>query len=317
MPISKNMKNMNTKNKNAKQCAANSYTPQGLGQIAIIQSEDVFTKEILQRYTDISRKQVKTSNNPRHIFRFIVKQIKEYGTRTFIIHLNDEDLLSFVNYLEDKLTNFKKYRTLVKGVKLLATLSTSDDVRQRVSSTTYVKELMQFYQSPLSVVLSTFEPGVPLPALSEEPVKKTILVIVSDKENQYYDQVDEYFNDNDSTKVKKVRVSELPNMLTPFSEAVLLIDNEDEMKKCAKFLNDNNFYGTINLVNATKNMLNESEFQNLLAKKGVKGKSLYSGVKYNVEENKYSEFSRPCDKQVLEMISAGWGGDLVNGLVLL
>ena len=309
MPISKNM---NTKNKNAKQCAANSYMPQGLGQIpiisiALVQSERVFTKEILLKYTDLSTKQVKTSNNSSSIFRYILKQIKK-GTRTFILHINDERLLMFVNYLEEKLKNSKKYRTLFKGVQLFATLSTSDDVRLRVSKTTYVKELMQFYQSPLSVVLSTFENG-DVGYSSEEPVKKTTLLLVSDKQNPYYVQVGAYFKDNDSTNVKKMRVSELPELpggamdLSGVFEVVSFLDNANEMKIVARFLNDNNFYGTINVVDPTKDILNPSELQNLLAKKGVKGKSVYSGVKNNVEENKYPEYSKPCEKQVLEMIS--------------
>jgi hypothetical protein len=305
MPISKNM---NTKNKNAKQCAANSYTPQGLG-IALVQSQDVFTKEILQKYTDLSRKQVKTSNNPISNFRFMERQIKK-DTRRFILHLDDEDLLSFVNYLQDKLTNFNKYRKIFKGVQLFATLSTSDDVRFRVKSTTYVKELMQFHQSPLSQVLLTFEPG-DVGASSEEPVKKTILVVLSDKETSYFNQVDAYFKDTSTSKVKKIRVSELPvgmDFLGIF-EVVLFLDNIEEMNKVARFLNVNNFLGALTVVNPTKGILNESELQKLLAKKGVKGKSVFSGVKNNVEENKYLEYSKPCDKQVLEMISVQWYED--------
>ena len=297
MPISKNM---NTKNKNAKQCAANSYTPQGLG-IAILQSEDVFTKKILQKYTDLPRKQVKTSNNASSIFRFIERQIKK-GTRTFILHLNDEALLLLVNYLEDKLTKFNKYRKMFKGVELLETLSTSDDVRQRVKSTKYVKELMQFRQSPFSQVLSTFQPG-DVGASSEEPVKKTNLVVVSNKGNAYYGQAFEYFKDN--SNVTKMLVSELPitaTALADFYEVIMIIDNIEEMNKVAKFLNDTDVVGTINVVNPTKDVLNESEFQALIAKKGVKCKSVHPGVKYNVDEGKYPEFSRPCEKQVIEII---------------
>jgi hypothetical protein len=230
------------------------------------------------------------------------RQIKK-GTIRFILHLNDEHLLSFVNYLEDKLTNSKKYRTLFKGVQLFATLSTSDDVRYRVKSTTYVKEFMQFYQSPFSQVLSTLETGDVVTS-SEEPVKKTILVVVSDKINSYYDKAFEYFKD--STNVKNMRVREIHIFINAFDFRTvnLFIDSPDEMKIVAKCLNDNNFVGTVNVINSTKDILNESEFQRLLGKKGVKCKSVYSGVKNNVEENKYLEFSRPYDKQVIEMISA-------------
>jgi hypothetical protein len=300
MPISKNM---NTKNKDAKECAANSYMPQELG-ISLVQSERVFTRSILERYTDMPREQVKTSGSQISIFRFMKRQIKK-DTRTFILHLNDEKLRMFVNYLEEKLKNSKKYRTLFKGVQQLATLSTSDDVRYRVSSTTYVKEHIRFQQSPLSVVLSTFENGDVGYYSSEEPVNKTTLVFVSDKQNPYYVQVGAYFKDNDSTNVKKMRVSELPVSmdLTGVFEVVSFLDNANEMKIVAKFLNDNNFYGTINVVDPTKDILNPSELQNLLAKKGVKGKSVYSGVKNNVEENKYPEYSKPCEKQVIEMLS--------------
>jgi len=219
----------------------------------------------------------------------------------------------FVNYLEEELKKFKKYRTLFKGLRLFATLSTSDDVRLRVSKTTYVKEHMQFQLSSLNVVLSTFENGDVGYYSSEEPVNKTTLVFVSDKQNPYYVQVGAYFKDNDSTNVKKMRVSELPELpggamdLSGVFEVVSFLDNANEMKIVARFLNDNNFYGTINVVDPTKDILNPSELQFLLAKKGVKGKSVYSGVKNNVEENKYPEYSKPCEKQVIETLSAWWG----------
>ena len=109
---------MNTKNKNAKQCAANSYTLQHsetqLQYIALVQSEQVFTKDILQKYTNLSTKQVKTSDDPKCIFRFMLNRIKKDGIRNFILHLNDEVLLGFVNYLEEKLISFKKYRSIFK-----------------------------------------------------------------------------------------------------------------------------------------------------------------------------------------------------------
>ena len=82
----------------------------------------------------------------------------------------------------------------------------------------------------------------------------------------------------------------------------MIIDNIEEMNKVAKFLNDTDVVGTINVVNPTKDVLNESEFQALIAKKGVKCKSVHPGVKYNVDEGKYPEFSRPCEKQVIEII---------------
>jgi hypothetical protein len=247
------------------------------------------------------RKQVKTSGNPTHICRFMVKQIKK-GTRTFILHLNDEALLLLVNHLEDKLKNFKKNRKIFEGVQLFATLSTSDDVRQSVSLTKHVKEHIRFQLSPFSQVLSTLETGDVVTS-SEEPVKKTSLVVVSDKINSYYDQAIEYFKD--STNVKNMRVIEIPSFvnLFDFRTVNLIIDNPDEMKIVAKCLSDNNFVGTVNVINATKDMLNVPEFKDLLSKKGVKCKSLYSGVKFNVDEGKFTEFSRPYDKQVLEMIS--------------
>jgi hypothetical protein len=167
-----------------------------------------------------------------------------------------------------------------------------------------VKEFIQFHQSPLSVVLSTFGNG-DVGASSEEPVEKTILVVVSNKGNAYYGQAFEYFKNNDSTNVKKTWVSELhiDFAFTDFSEVIVIIDNPDEMNKVAKYINDNNFVGTVNVFNPTKDILNESEFQRLLGKRGVKCKSVYSGVKNNVEEGKFTEFSRPYDKQVLELIS--------------
>jgi hypothetical protein len=209
MPISKNM---NTKNKNARQCAANSYAPQHSQRmflLALVQSENVLTSNILEKYTDLPIKQVKTSNDPRSIFVYIVKRIKEYGTKNVILYLNDEDLFKFVNYLEEKLKNFKKYRSLFKEVTMASTLSTADNVRSQVASTKHAKHFFQFLQSSLSVVLSTFEDGqngLILP--SEAPVKKSILVIVSNKQTSYYNQAFNYFNDTIDTKVKKIRVNE-------------------------------------------------------------------------------------------------------------
>jgi hypothetical protein len=299
MPISKNM---NTKNKNAR----HSEDSESLILVALVQSDHVFTTNILQKYTDLPTKQVKTSGDPKSIFRFMVSRIKEDGTKYFILHLNDEDLIGFVTYLEEKLTSFKKYRSLFKEVQLIATLSTSDNVRLKVASTKYVKHFFQFLQSPLSVVLSTFEVGSRTLTQLEEPVKKTSLVILSDKKTSYYNQAVSYFSDAITTKVKKMLVSELPLVmdLVTFSEADLFLDNAVEMKKVAKFLDDNKFTGYVNLVNPVKDMLKVSEFQNLLGKKGLNIKSICSGVKNNTEQGKYSELQNfsPYETQVLETI---------------
>ena len=328
MPISKNM---NTKNKNARQCAANSYTPQHPETpirfpVALVQSEQVFTKDILQNYTNMSTRQVKTSDDPKCIFRFMLNRIKKDGTRNIIIHLNDEHLLMFVNYLEGKLTNYKIYRSLFKGVTIAATLSTADNVRYQLASTKYAKQYIRFLQSPLRVVLSTFEDGRRDFSTFEdgrrdflEPAKKTTLVFVSDKQTSYFNQAYEYFKDDASTKVKKIRVSELPIhpitmpiYLSGFTEVDLFLDDAVEMKKVAKCLDDNKFSGAVNVVNSNKNMLNVSEFQKLLGKKGLKIKSICSGVKNNVEEGKYSELPNysPYDKQVLEIITQNYEFDL-------
>ena len=316
MPISKNM---NTKNKNARQCAANSYTPQHPETpirfpVALVQSEQVFTKDILQNYTNMSTRQVKTSDDPKCIFRFMLNRIKKDGTRNFIIHLNDEHLLMFVNYLEGKLTNYKIYRSLFKGVTIAATLSTADNVRYQLASTKYAKHFFQFLQSPLRVVLSTFEDGRELGVLLE-PAKKTTLVFVSDKQTSYFNQAYDYFKDNNSSTVKKIWVSQLPTatIISGFTEALLFLDKVDEMEKVARFLNDNNFIGRITIVNVKKDMLKDSEFQKLLGKKGLKIKSICSGVKNNVEEGKYSELPNysPYDKQVLEIITQNYEFDLI------
>ena len=324
MPISKNM---NTKNKNARQCATNSYAPQhswpplqymrAVG-FALVQSEQVFTKDILQNYTDLLTRQVKTSDDPKCIFRFIVNRIKKDGTINFILHLNDEDLPTFVNYLEGKLTNYKKYRLLFKEVTMAATLSTADSVRYQLASTKYAKHFVQFLQSPLSVLLSTFEDGRrdAVTAGQFEPAKKTNLVILSDKQTSYYRQVFEYFKDDASTKVKKIRVSELILMDLSgftdagFTEVDLFLDDAVEMKKVSKFLDDNKFIGGVNIVNPNKNMLNVSEFQKLLGKKGLKIKSICSGVKNNVEQGKYLLVDSLYEKQVIEIITQNYEFDL-------
>jgi hypothetical protein len=309
MPISKNM---NTKNKNAKQCAANSYTPQHSWApiqfcLALVQSEQVFTKDILQNYTNMSTRQVKTSDDPKCIFRFMLNRIKKDGIRNFIIHLNDENLLTFVNYLEGKLTSFKKYRLLFKGVTMASTLSTADNVRYQLASTKYAKQYIQFYISPLNVVLSTFEDGRRDFGSNTllEPEKKTTLVFVSDKQTSYFNQAYEYFSDNNSSTVKKIRVSQLPTAMniSGFIEALLFLDKVDEMTTVARFLNDNNFVGRINMVNVKKDMLKDSEFKNLLGKKGLKIKSICSGVKNNVEQGKYVLVDSLYEKQVLEIIT--------------
>jgi len=312
MPISKNM---NTKNKNARQCAANSYTPQRSEtplqymryDFALVQSERVFTKDILQ--TDLSTKQVKTSDDPKCIFRFMLNRIKKDGTKKIILHLNDEDLIEFVNYLEGKLTNYKKYRSLLKRVTMAATLSTADNVRFKLASTKYAKEYFQFYASPLSVVLSTFEDDGRRELGVFESAKKTTLVFVSDKQTSYFNQVYDYFIDNSSSTVKKMWVSQLhiPTAmdLSGFTEALLFLDKVDEMKTVARFLNDNNFIGRMTIVNVKKDMLKDPEFQKLQVVKGLKILSICSGVKNNVEEGKYPFLYSLYDQQVLEIIKTG------------
>ena len=166
MPTPNNIKNKDTDkrsiNKTTKDKTTKSNdktTKSNDKKVALIQSKRVFNSELRKEYLKVKKDQVKTSNDPDTIFKYI-KKCAEDGTRFLVLHIDDETLSGVIPKLDSKLKKSSKFRKSLEPMIMAITLSTANAVRDQVESTRYLKGLLTFTISPMSEVLDTLEDGI-------------------------------------------------------------------------------------------------------------------------------------------------------------
>lgn len=169
-------------------------------KVAFVQSETIFEDDTRVKYLKIKKSQFLTlnpanpnGNNEVKVFNFIKKHASENKIYNFVLHIDSGTLSNLIDYMAEKKENSRSVRNLLKKCTLVATYSNADYVRQQNLD----KETgIYFSLSPLSVLLKSIPNGS---VISTPNQQKEIMVVVSDTDSPFYQQIADSFNKADTT----------------------------------------------------------------------------------------------------------------------
>jgi hypothetical protein len=169
-------------------------------KVAFVQSETIFEDDTRKKYLKIKTSQFLSlnpanpnGNNKVKVFNFITKHASENKIYNFVLHIDSGTLSSLIDYMAERKEKSRSVRNLLKKCTLVATYSNADYVRQQNLD----KETgIYFSLSPLSVLLSSVPDGSDTSA-PDQP--KEIMVVVSDTDSPYYQQITDRFNKTGTT----------------------------------------------------------------------------------------------------------------------
>jgi hypothetical protein len=306
MPTPNNIKNKDTDkrsiNKTTKDKTTNDKTTNDKTtksndkKVALIQSKRVFNSELRKEYLKVKKDQVKTSNDPDTIFKYI-KKCAEDGTRFLVLHIDDETLSGVIPKLDSKLKKSSKFRKSLEPMIMAITLSTANAVRDQVESTRYLKGLLTYTVSPMSEVLDTLEDGISSSPENREPEpkNKTILVVFSDESTLLLKQANEHFIDDETSSVKKCKVSELELTLANLDSSkveyvhAFITSKEDSIKFCDTIA-ASGYSRPVTLVNFDEKF-NDPESMIKLQSNVDNIKCISSGVQENIQPERYPKLT--------------------------
>jgi hypothetical protein len=183
-------------------------------KVAFVQSETIFEDNTRIKYLKIKKSQFLTlnpanpnGNNEVKVFNFIKKHASENKIYNFVLHIDSGTLSNLIDYMAERKEKSRCVRNLLKKCTLVATYSNADYVRQQNLD----KETgIYFSLSPLSVLLSSVPNGSPITTPNQP---KEIMVVVSDTDSPYYQQLTNYFNKTDTTvDFKKMSLLTVPKL---------------------------------------------------------------------------------------------------------
>lgn len=191
----------------------------------------VFTPEVIQQYFGECIPLI-TTNDPKEIFDFIVKNAIKYKIYRYNLQNNSSTIINVINYIHERKRTSRTVRKLLSKCILCCTYSNADIVRElNVKKNTK----LSFCLSRVSTVLSNYD---------GTPENKTFL-IVSGSTNTFYEQV---FN----IDIKpKCRVNELKaNDITDFMKKggyklFVSLSTREEYVQVINEINKTSFEGEI------------------------------------------------------------------------
>lgn len=166
-------------------------------KVAFIQSEVIFEDDTRKEFLKIKSSQLLTSNDEEEIFDFIKRHAYKNCIYKFVLHIDSGTLKNLIELMAEEKERSKKTRKLIKKCKFVATYSNASYVR---TLNTEKETEIRFALSPISEVLDSIPDG-------SSGNKKEIMLVVSDTVNPYYDQIFNFFTENDS--FQKERITDL------------------------------------------------------------------------------------------------------------
>ena len=228
-------------------------------KVAFVQSETIFEDDTRKKYLKIKTSQFLSlnpanpnGNNKVKVFNFITKHASENKIYNFVLHIDSGTLSSLIDYMAERKEKSRSVRNLLKKCTLVATYSNADYVRQQNLD----KETgIYFSLSPLSVLLSSVPDGSDTSA-PDKP--KEIMVVVSDTDSPYYQQITDRFNKTGTTvdfkKMKDLNKDKL-NEFASNNNGYLVIaalDTIEEFNTFGSTVADSNFSKQVMFIELTQ-----------------------------------------------------------------
>lgn len=211
-------------------------------KVAFIQSELIFEDDTRKEFLKIKSSQLLTSNDEEEIFDFIKRHAYKNGIYKFVLHIDSGTLKNLIELMAEEKEKSKKTRKLIKKCKFVATYSNASYVR---TLNTEKETEIRFALSPISEVLDSIPDG-------SSGNKKEIMLVVSDIVNPYYDQIFNYFTENDSFQKEKITdlTKEMINDLVNDGGYLLIaaLNTVDEYNKFGQEVKLSNFKKQVHFI---------------------------------------------------------------------
>ena len=227
-------------------------------KVAFVQSEIIFEDDTRIEYLKIKKCQFLSlnpanpnGNNEVKVFHFIKKHASENKIYNFVLHIDSGTLSKLIDYMVERKEKSRSVRNLLKKCTLVATYSNADYVRQQNLD----KETgIYFSLSPLSVLLSSVPNGSPITTPNQP---KEIMVVVSDTNSPYYQQLTSYFNNTNTTvDFKKMSLLTATNLNEFASKngylVIAALDTIEEFDTFGSKVADSNFSKQVMFIELTQ-----------------------------------------------------------------
>ncbi len=211
-------------------------------KVAFVQSEVIFQDDTRKEFLKIKSSQLLTSNDEEEIFDFIKHHAYKNCIYKFVLHVDSGTLKNLIELMAEEKERSKKTRKLIKKCKFVATYSNANYVR---TLNTEKETEIRFALSPISEVLDSIPDG-------SSGNKKEIMLVVSDTVNPYYDQIYNFFTENDSFKKEKITdlTKEMINDLVNDGGYLLIaaLNTVDEYNKFGQEVKLSNFKKQVHFI---------------------------------------------------------------------
>lgn len=227
-------------------------------KVAFVQSETIFEDDTRIKYLKIKKSQFLSlnpanpnGNNEVRVFNFIKKHASENKIYNFVLHIDSGTLSNLIDYMAERKEKSRSVRNLLKKCTLVATYSNADYVRQQNLD----KETgIYFSLSPVSVLLSSVPNGSPITTPNQP---KEIMVVVSDTDSPYYQQLTNYFNKTDTTvDFKKMSLLTVPKLNEFASKngylVIAALDTVEEFKTFGSVVAESDFSKQVMFIELTQ-----------------------------------------------------------------
>jgi hypothetical protein len=227
-------------------------------KVAFVQSETIFEDDTRIKYLKIKKSQFLSlnpanpnGNNEVRVFNFIKKHASENKIYNFVLHIDSGTLSNLIDYMAERKEKSRCVRNLLKKCTLVATYSNADYVRQQNLD----KETgIYFSLSPVSVLLSSVPNGSPITTPNQP---KEIMVVVSDTDSPYYQQLTNYFNKTDTTvDFKKMSLLTVPKLNDFASKngylVIAALDTVEEFKTFGSVVAESDFSKQVMFIELTQ-----------------------------------------------------------------
>ena len=233
-------------------------------KVCFVQSEVIFEDDTRRDYLKINKSQLLTSNDDGEIFDFIKNHVCKNNVYNFLLHIDSGTLSKLLDYMDDKKQSSNRTRKWLRKCTFICTYSNSGNVRSQVISLNVNN--VYFALSPIKNVLSTLPDGssslIPDSTTSKP---KEIMLVVSNTDSPFFNEVYNYFIDTNTTLVKTYVLAKpsVPGSgltlekLNAFADAggytvILSLDTLAEYNAVGDIVSESRFRKTIQIIECTQ-----------------------------------------------------------------
>lgn len=226
-------------------------------KVCFVQSEEIFQDDTRKELLKINRSQLLTSNDEEEIFDFIKDHVSKNNVFHFLLHIDSKTLSELLDYMEERKYSRKTRRWLNKCI-FVATYSNASYVRDKVKS---LNARIYFALNPIRGVLSSIPDGSSSVITNSDGSTtnkpKEIMLVVSNTNSPFFNEVYDFFNDVNTTfqkmKLADFTLQKLDTFATGGGHTLILsLDSEQDYNQVGNIVKDGKFKKTVQFIECTQ-----------------------------------------------------------------